>query len=201
MDLVAYGNIENLTRLAEANGIDVERLRGYRLMRDEEPYSQDELAEALEGQVGTYWWMACDECDPDWFDHPCEMYTKGYRPPSIPKGERVCIWAHPDNIDDMTIERIRTISFFQEIGMLKARFKRQYEMWNKYAGRDDVLYIHARLGGYNWKGFYDDDERAEHEIHDGYWIERQPWFLEKCDDSFDPTYCDIYAKIDKETIG
>ena len=59
----------------------------------------------------------------------------------------------------------------------------QFNTWNKYVGRDDVLYIHARIGGNNWN-YYDGPELA-----------RQPWFLEKVDDCFDSTYCDIYAKI------
>ena len=58
-------------------------------------------------------------------------------------------------------------------------------MWNKYVGRDDVLYIHARIGGNNWSYF------------NGNEITRQSWFLSKADDYFDCTYCDIYAKINK----
>lgn len=61
--------------------------------------------------------------------------------------------------------------------------KTQYETFNKYAGREDVLMIHARIGGDNWN------------YYGGNQLERQTWFLEKVDDSFDSTYCDIYAKI------
>lgn len=35
MDLGAYGQIENLKSIAEANNIDIPRLRGYRLMKNE----------------------------------------------------------------------------------------------------------------------------------------------------------------------
>lgn len=59
----------------------------------------------------------------------------------------------------------------------------QFNTWNKYAGRDNVLYIHARIGGNNWN------------FYGGFELARQPWFIEKVDDSFDNTYCDIYAKI------
>ncbi len=59
----------------------------------------------------------------------------------------------------------------------------QYNTWNKYCGRNDVLYIHARIGGNNWEYF------------GGPELTKEPWFLEKVDDSFDSTYCDIYAKI------
>lgn len=64
------------------------------------------------------------------------------------------------------------------------RQQRQSEVWNKYVGRNDVLYIHARIGGGNWLYYYKE-------------VVDQPWFLEKVDDSYDSTYCDIYAKINK----
>ena len=202
MDLYACGQIESLDELAKANGIQVERLRGYRLMADERPYSEEKLAECLNELVGEYWWMAAVEqdhrCCPD-----CTDFIKGYRPPSIPKG---CAWPEYYGEDAKEwedtdskfwkVKRVHRTSLFQELGMLKARFKRQYMLWNRYVGQPDVLYIHARIGGSNWKGYYSDDERAEREIHDGWWIERQPWFICKCDDAFDPTYCDIYARID-----
>ena len=43
MDLLAYGQIDELEKLAEANGIKVPRLRGYRLMSEERPVSKEEL--------------------------------------------------------------------------------------------------------------------------------------------------------------
>ena len=63
------------------------------------------------------------------------------------------------------------------------RVEAQRLLWNKYAGRDDILYIHARIGGGNWSYYHDQ-------------VDTKPWFLEKVDDSFDSTYCDIYAKIE-----
>ena len=66
-----------------------------------------------------------------------------------------------------------------------AVFKKQYEAWNRYVGRDDVLYIHARIGGGNWSYYWKQ-------------VVYQPWFIEKVDDGFDSTYCDIYAKIKVE---
>jgi hypothetical protein len=62
------------------------------------------------------------------------------------------------------------------------RRQKEIDTWNKYVGRRDVLYIRARIGGGNWPYYY-------REVVD------QPWFLEKVDDSFDSTYCSIYAKI------
>jgi hypothetical protein len=59
---------------------------------------------------------------------------------------------------------------------------RQWELWNKYAGKDDILYIHTRIGGGNWSYY-------------GKEVVSKPWFLERVDDAYDDTYCDIYAKI------
>ena len=67
------------------------------------------------------------------------------------------------------------------------RKTKQMETFNKYIGRDDVLYVHARIGGGNWPNYYEQ-------------VIYQPWFIEKVDDSFDSTYCDIYAKIDPNTV-
>lgn len=43
MDLEAYINIEDLEQIAKENGIDIPRLRGYRLMKEEEPISQKKI--------------------------------------------------------------------------------------------------------------------------------------------------------------
>jgi len=197
MDLGAYTQITNLDSLAKNAGISVERVRGYRLMEGESPYSKEELDIYLNKMIADYWRFRSDDTE-----HDSNDYVNGYRPPSIPKGRfwheyyggnEKGFWDTDSRF--WKVKRVHRISLFQEIGMLKARFKHQYSMWNRFAGLEDILYIHARLGGSNWKGYYDDDERAEQEIHDGYWIERQPWFICKCDDAFDPTYCDIYARI------
>jgi len=64
----------------------------------------------------------------------------------------------------------------------KREVEKNFAAFNKYCGRKDILYIHARIGGGNWPNYC-----AE--------VETQPWFVEKVDDAFDSTYCDIYAKI------
>ena len=61
-------------------------------------------------------------------------------------------------------------------------------VWNKYAGQKNVLYIHARLGTSNWSNTTWEDFR------------KSSWFLDGCDDASDRSYCDIYAKIDPESI-
>lgn len=49
---------------------------------------------------------------------------------------------------------------------------------------DDILCVYARIGGLNWD-CYEGDKLAKH-----------PAFLEKVDDYFDSTYCNIFLKID-----
>lgn len=107
MDLGAYIQIGKLEHLLKENNIEIPRLRGLRLMKDEEKFTKEEIEEEASDQL---------------------------------------------------------------------------EKFNSYGGRDDVLYIHARIGGGNWPYY-----RSE--------VENQPWFIEKIDDYYDSTYCDIYARI------
>ena len=48
MDLGAYEQISDLQAVADANGISIHRLRGYRLMVEQEPYSEEDLQEGIE---------------------------------------------------------------------------------------------------------------------------------------------------------
>lgn len=66
------------------------------------------------------------------------------------------------------------------------RFTKQVDVFNKYAGRSDVVLIYARVGGRNWYNY--DCKR----------FEKEPWFLEKVDDPYDDTYCDIYVLKEEE---
>lgn len=43
MDLGAYQQIENLDQIAKKNEIEIPRVRGYRLMKDEEPIPTEEI--------------------------------------------------------------------------------------------------------------------------------------------------------------
>ena len=45
MDIGAYKQIEELSELAIKNGIDVPRLRGYRLMSKEQPMTKEDYEE------------------------------------------------------------------------------------------------------------------------------------------------------------
>lgn len=152
MDLGAYVNMMKSEDILKANGIEVPRLRGYRLMAKETPIPEKEI-EASAKDVGKYY---LDKCK--------------LGPLCYPKKDR---W-------------YRDLDKRQARGQARRAYRRvrkQLETFNKYCGRSDVLYVHARIGGWNWKAF------------GGTVVTKNPRFLEKCDDGFDQTYCDIYFHI------
>lgn len=186
MDLGAYVQIGTLSGIAEANGIkEVARLRGYRLMRDEEPVNIEEICKDREVEI-------CEELcamrwDPEsrllcyggrtdpYFNKFIVNYDKKYE-----KGTVMSI-----NWDVMTDEEKGILKAYIE--KRNADFVKEWEMWNKYCGRNDVLYIHARQGTTNW---------SDTTFHD---YEDKPWYLDGCNDADDSSYCDMYAKIEPFT--
>lgn len=191
MDLGAYAQIEDLGEVAKKNGIVVPRLRGYRLMRDEEPvslkYTEEEMS-ALEVRcareliTAAPFWSTNPTCwtYDDYTDLLCDYYLiKGKEPNEY--GNRPYVAVNWSRIHGKKRKILKT-----EIHNQKRRALKQMEMFNKYAGRDDVLYVHARIGGGNWSTYYMD-------------VVGKPWFIDKVDDSFDDTYCDIYARINPVT--
>lgn len=179
MDLGAYGMIDDLKPLLKMNGIDdISRLRGLRLMSLEKPVVGEELDRIIKSQEKSYlermfqydvnygWW-----CSNEKSDYKIAYYLKG---DGTPRWDRI----HG---------KLRKAVKF-EIKKTKKRVLSQWEMWNKYCGRDDVLYIHTRTGGDNWYYF-----------GCGRYL-RTDWFLDRVTDCYDCTYCDIYAKIDPETV-
>jgi len=187
MDLGAYAKIEDLGGVAVANGIKVDRLRGYRLMCNERAYSESELLEN-EQYARMYAYEHVLASEPPFTINPryyawddvitrrekkylitdCDGHTIGFR------------------IDLLHGKRRKALKY--EVRRFIKIQQTQMELWNKYAGSEDVLYIHARLGGWNWSG-----------IH---WscYKKEPWFLDGCDDFYDSSYCDIYARIDPKTV-
>ena len=186
MDLGAYMQIDDIDEIAKKNNIEVPRLRGYRLMRDEKPVNI--RAEVNKKRIA----VDCveDLCTsiPFWNPNNCMSEFSNYtdylktlflvkakdKENSYPKFVDVR-W---DRIHGWKRKILKTY--------IHNEYKRQckqWEVWNKYVGKDDILYIHARIGGGNWPYYYDK-------------VVDQPWFIEKVDDSFDSTYCDIYAKIE-----
>lgn len=188
MDLFAYAQIEDLESVARDNGIEVPRLRGYRLMASESEISEADLQKMMAyAEI-----EACEglcRAEPFWDPNStCYRYSDysdyllGYFLEKAPKKHGEYHTEYTAIRWDRIHGKKRRILKF-EIKKRKRRIRAQYDMWNKYAGVPNVLYIHARIGGRNWIHYNGDELR------------KQQWFLEKVDDSFDGTYCDIYAKL------
>ena len=186
MDLMAYAQIDNLDEIAQANGIEVPRLRGYRLMKDEAPISTEELQKLMkdcEVQVcedlccSVPFWSARSSCHR--FSSQTDYIRKYFLTQAVDdKGYKRYVGIRWDRIHG---KKRKILKF--AIKKQNKRIQRQFEVWNRYAGKEGILYIHSRIGGRNWN-YYGGDE-----------LITKPWFLEKVDDWFDSTYCDIYAVI------
>lgn len=187
MDLLAYAQINDLQKIAKENGIEIPRLRGYRLMKDEKPVSQEELHAMLKDAVIEAVKDLC-RSEPFWdpashtsvFSTRTDNLQDFYLVKKKDEDER-------DRYVDVRWDRIhgrkrRILKF--EIKKKRRAIQKQYNAWNRYAGRENILYIHSRMGGWNWQNY---QEKSE--------ILSQPWFLDRVDDWWDNTYCDFYAKV------
>lgn len=184
MDLFAYTQIGSLQDILSSTGIDIPRLRGLRLMLEEEPISDDDIAEAI---------------------HDEQMYVAERVIRSIPKWstnsdttrygwetDRACrkylVYGDDGRATAIHWELIhgqhrRNMKHAMKIA--KRRVLDSFGTFNRYAGRDDILCVHARIGGRNW-GYF----------NEGGAVSGSDAFIEKVDDMFDDTYCDIYLRID-----
>ena len=187
MDLYAYGQIPNLEQIMVDNNISIPRLRGLRLMKDEKPITKEEMDD-LAKSYGLY---DCDNLcrcgfrpNAGWITMSTytDMIAEKYLEYEEHNGRKM--HTQPIYIKWDKVHGKKRKAFKYVLKQSKKRVYNQYKMWNKYCGRDDVLYIHCRLGAGNWFG-YDCDTI----------IKSQPWFLDCVEDSFDGTYLDVYAKI------
>ena len=180
MDLYAYAQIDSLEEIMVKNGIKIPRLRGLRLMRDEIPLSKEQIQDEI-NYVGLF---NCENLCRAKFRMHASCFEFSDRTDRIAK--KYLIFDENRNVIGINWDnahgKIRKL-FKYELRQAAKRVNKTYGIFNNYCGRDDVLYIHARIGGHNWD-YYGGDE-----------LRKQSWFLEKVDDAFDNTYCDIYAKI------
>lgn len=200
MDLGAYIQMNDLEPIAKANGIEIPRLRGLRLMRDELPLTDEDLKLQLDDARHQAYEKIMESdppfsLNPKWFS--CDEYTRRRIKKYLIRKTRTAK-RHSDGSSFTYEETIgirwnllhgkkrKTVKYVEKRYVRSA--KKQYSLWNQYAQREDVLYIHAKIGGWNWS--------------DSHWshFQKEPWFLAGVDDWYDPVYCDIYAKIDPKTI-
>lgn len=199
MDLGAFIQIGAIESIAKANGIEVPRLRGYRLMENEKPVSEEDIQSRIADQQ-SWIYQKCVSSYPRFYPESC---ISGYDE-SIKRLEKkylICEMRSEIGFDGTPVTYRAVVGFRWHLLHGKARkrlklalkhnekrVRKQMAAFNRYAGQSNVLYIHARIGGRNWDRFGGND------------LEQQPWFLERVDDSFDNSYCDIYARIDTESI-
>lgn len=179
MDLGAYAQIETLEHIMKENGIEVPRLRGLRLMKTQKPIPKEQM----ENESLYHGLFCCEQAccsdfqyDADW----CEFSPRTNR-----TKRRYMTFDSEGNATGIRWDKVHGKKRKLFKYLLKTERKKVYEnyaVFNQYCGRDDVLYIHARIGGANWPYYCDK-------------VKNQPWFIERKDDAFDNTYCDIYAKI------
>lgn len=189
MNLKAYSQIEDLMPVLQSTGIEIPRLRGLCLMKNEEPVSETDLDEILHSMEILAVQNLC-ESFPAWdFYSCCSEYCpatdRRIKKYMILDKDKDPIGIHWDRIHG---KKRKTAKY--AIKQYKKDVIDNINVFNKYAGRDDILFVHARIGGDNWNYFNGPSIVASH-----------PAFLEKVDDYFDSTYCDIYLKIDPETVN
>lgn len=184
MDLFAYTQIGSLQDILASTGVDIPRLRGLRLMLEENPVPDTDIAEAIREE---------------------QMYVAERVIQSVPK------WSPNSNVTRYSWETDRACRKYLVYGddgratairwelihgqhrrnmkhamkIARRRVLDSFGTFNRYAGRDDILCVHARIGGRNWSYF-----------NRGGVVSGSDAFIEKVDDMFDDTYCDIYLRID-----
>ena len=177
MDLGAYANIEDLRHILTENNIEIKRLRGLRLMKDEQPMPLEKIEEIIDNtklENAIRWlkqrsWNCWSSIKED-KDHKAFIYKKV-------NGEIKIVdidWSKVNRIDRNTIKL--------ENKKDEERIRTNMNMFNSYVGKD-ILYVHARQGGGN-RPYYPIDTK-------------HPMYLSDCDDYFDDTYCDIYYDLTK----
>jgi hypothetical protein len=179
MDLYANSKTDELEHILKENGIEVRRLRGLRLMKEEKPISEKELEEAIrEAQqlLAVHWLESYSKgrlCFGENRRHKAFLFGKadefGYR--------------EPIGVDFSKVHGKDRKEIKRHWKELRKDFAATFEMWNRYAGKD-VLYVHARQGGGN---------RADYPIDT-----KHPMYLADVDDPWDSTYCDIYYDLSKK---
>ena len=189
MNLKAYSKIEDLMPVLQSTGIEIPRLRGLGLMKNEEPVNQTDLNEILHSMEILAVQNLC-ESFPAWDFYSC---CSEFCPATDRRIKKYMILDEDGDPISIRWDRIhgkkrKTAKY--AIKQYKKAVIDNIKVFNKYAGRDDVLFVHARIGGDNWNYFNGPSIVASH-----------PAFLEKVDDYFDSTYCDIYLKIDPETVN
>lgn len=177
MDLYAYTQIEKLQPILKNQNINVPRLRGLRLMNEEENVSQEEINESINNTVLS---IVTHIIEQNSLTSWCSWKDNTRNDILIRNKDKDVIGCRWNKIHG---KKRKWIKF--EIKKTKKNFQKQYDLFNSFVGKD-ILYVHTRIGGNNWS-FYKGDQLTKH-----------PDYLAHCDDAYDNTYCDLYFKIREE---
>ena len=182
MDLFAYSQIPNYEEIMESHGIIVPRLRGYRSMKNETPYTEEERDNIYREMRGYTYEMAICGC-PSFSMNP-QGHEYSYRTDYLLKYYGHKRKMPPEDIRWDLIHGRKRKNLKYLLKKQWAAIEKHIQAFDRYAGRGDVVMIHSRIGGENYLA----DRRR---------IESQPWCLEIVHDYFDDTYVNIYVKIDE----
>lgn len=152
MDLFAYTQIDSLHDILDSTGVDVPRLRGLRLMLEEKPIPDDDIAEAIHDEQMYVaervirsipkWSTNSDTTRYGWeTDRACRKYL-------VYGGDGRATAIHWELIHGQHRRNMK-----HAIKIAKRRVLDSFGTFNRYAGRDDILCVHARIGGRNWGYF------------------------------------------------
>ena len=183
MDLFAYSQIDNLEHFLTDNNIQIPRLRGLRLMSEEKPYSKKDIKNICDEYALYDAEQLCCcgfDSNANWSEYSSK--TKKLRRKHLIYESKDAFTADAINWSKWHGRKRKVLKY--KIKNVRKKVLAQYTLFNKYCGVADILYVHTRLGGGNWD-YYEGNTT----------IANQPWFIEKIDDAFDNTYCDIYVKI------
>ena len=178
MDLYAYSQINDLQHFLEENKIVIPRLRGLRLMKEEEVVTDEDAKKRIESEKTEYaiTWLQ-QRMDWCWSSDRADRHHKSFIYKKDESGERKPVAVDFSKVHGKARKHIK----FRWKQITKA-FTEQFDVWNKYVGKN-VPYVHARLGSTNWSDYKIDTTH--------------PMFLEHIDDAWDTSYCDIYYDLDK----
>ena len=175
MDLGAFAQIEDLEKILQINGIDIMRLRGLRLMKNEKPIAQEKIDGIINhSRIENAILYLRREIWGEVKKHPAFIYGKV----TDEYGTRKEIVA----IDYSKLNRKVRNAIKLRNRKDDKRILANLGMFNSYCGKD-VLYVHARQGGGNRSWCPIDTTH--------------PMYLSDCDDYWDSTYCDIYYDLTK----
>ena len=183
MDLKAYVQIEEYEKLLKQNNINIPRLRGIDPCVSMKPWPQEEYRREKESISSRTCENLCT-AKPFWSCHPeyysLDSWTDILREYYMFKSGDAVFY---DGIRWERIHGWKRKVLKTAIHNNIRKFERYVATWNKYCGCENVIRIHSRIGGGNWI-YYGGPE-----------LSRQSWFIEKVDDYFDFTYCDIYVRV------